>query len=41
VKPDVSALAAMTVLDERGVAVELQSLWREQPAVLVWLRHFG
>ena len=34
-------LATMTVLDEHGGAVVLGSLWRGQPAVLVFLRHFG
>jgi hypothetical protein len=34
-------LAKMTVLDERGGKVELGSLWRARPAVLVFLRHFG
>jgi hypothetical protein len=34
-------LAKMTVLDERGEKVELGTLWREKPAVLVFVRHFG
>ena len=34
-------LAAMTVLDEGGTAVPLGSLWRDRPAVLVFVRHFG
>jgi len=34
-------LAKLTVLDERGQTVELGTLWRERPAVLVFIRHFG
>ena len=34
-------LAKMTVLDENKQAVELGTLWRDKPAVLVFLRHFG
>jgi len=34
-------LAKLEVLDERGAAVELGSLWRERPVVLVFVRHFG
>ena len=34
-------LAAMTVLDENKNKVELGSLWRDKPAVLVFVRHFG
>lgn len=34
-------LATMTVLDEDGASVLLGSLWRDQPAVLVFVRHFG
>jgi hypothetical protein len=34
-------LAKMTVLDERGEKVELGTLWRDKPAVLVFVRHFG
>ena len=34
-------LAAMSVLDEAGAAVVLGSLWRDRPAVLVFVRHFG
>jgi hypothetical protein len=41
VKLDIDALGPLTVLDERGTAVEVQTLWRDRPAVLVWLRHFG
>jgi hypothetical protein len=34
-------LAKLTVLDEQGNKVELGSLWRDKPAVLVFTRHFG
>lgn len=34
-------LANMTVLDERGEAVRLGTLWATKPAVLVFVRHFG
>jgi hypothetical protein len=34
-------LAAMTVLDEGRTAVELGTLWRDRPVVLVFVRHFG
>jgi hypothetical protein len=34
-------LAALTVLDERGQPVLLGTLWRDTPAVLVLVRHFG
>jgi len=34
-------LAKLEVLDEAGKPVELGSLWRERPVVLVFVRHFG
>ena len=34
-------LEHVTIQDERGTAVELGSLWRDKPAVLVFMRHFG
>jgi hypothetical protein len=34
-------LAKMTVLDAEGNTVVLGTLWRDQPAVLVFVRHFG
>lgn len=34
-------LAPLTVLDERGQGVPLASLWRDQTAILVFVRHFG
>lgn len=35
------ALAEMVLPDQDGHEVRLGDLWREQPAVLVWLRHYG
>ena len=34
-------LAKLTVLDTEGKPVELGTLWRDKPAVLVFVRHFG
>ena len=34
-------LSQISVLDSSGVAVKLSSLWRSQPAVIVFVRHFG
>jgi hypothetical protein len=34
-------LAKMTVLDDKRNAVVLGTLWRDKPAVLVFVRHFG
>jgi hypothetical protein len=36
-----AALAACEVTDEDGKNVRLESLWRDKPVVLVWVRHFG
>jgi hypothetical protein len=38
---DLSTLGARAVLDLRGQSRLLGSLWRNQPAVLIWLRHFA
>ena len=38
---DASALAELVVKDLDGTDVRLGSLWEDQPAVLVWLRHYG
>ena len=35
------SLGRMDVLDADGNAVALGSLWRDRPAVIVWMRHFG
>jgi hypothetical protein len=36
-----TALAEMTVLDEQGAKVVLGTLWRERPAIVALVRHFG
>ncbi len=35
------ALAGIVLPDQDGREVRLGDLWRERPAVLVWLRHYG
>ena len=35
------ALAELVLLDHEGAEVRLGDLWRERPAALVWLRHYG
>lgn len=34
-------LAEIEVADVDGKKVRLGDLWKEHPALLVWLRHFG
>ena len=34
-------LAEIRLRDPDGREVRLGDLWRERPAVLVWLRHYG
>lgn len=34
-------LGSLTVLDEKGTEVPLASLWRDRPAVVALVRHFG
>ena len=34
-------LASIEVLDDRGTPVKIGSAWAEQPALLVFIRHFG
>ena len=36
-----AALAGITLPDSDGEAIRLGSLWRDAPAVLVFLRHYG
>jgi hypothetical protein len=38
---DANDLAAVSVKDALGHDVRLGDLWRERPAVLVFLRHYG
>jgi len=35
------ALAEIVLPDQDGHDVRLGDLWRDGPAVLVWLRHYG
>jgi prostamide/prostaglandin F2alpha synthase len=35
------ALAEIVLPDNEGNDVRLGDLWRERPAALVWLRHYG
>jgi hypothetical protein len=35
------ALADITLPDHEGREVRIGDLWRERPAALVWLRHYG
>jgi hypothetical protein len=35
------ALAGIVLPDQDGTEVRLGELWRERPAVMVWLRHYG
>jgi hypothetical protein len=35
------ALAEITLPDQDGNDVRLGDLWRDGPAALVWLRHYG
>jgi hypothetical protein len=39
--PPADALAPMTVLDADRTPVVLGTLWRDRPAVLAFVRHFG
>ncbi len=34
-------LGAMAAIDERGGRVTLGDLWRDGPAVVIFVRHFG
>jgi len=36
-----SKLAAIVLPDADGQPVQLGTLWRESPAILVFLRHYG
>jgi hypothetical protein len=38
---DLSALAACVVQDEQGRDVRVGDLWKDRPAVIAWVRHFG
>ena len=34
-------ISGMELSDWQGARVRLESLWKEQPVVLVFIRHFG
>ena len=36
-----SRLAGIRLEQPAGDPLELQALWRERPAVIAWVRHFG
>lgn len=36
-----AALADISLPDHDGTDVRLGDLWRQRPAALVWLRHYG
>jgi len=36
-----NGLADLTVLDRQGEKVALGSLWKDKPAILAFVRHFG
>jgi hypothetical protein len=38
---DMPALAEISLVDNAGNPHRLGDLWRDQPTVLVFLRHFG
>jgi hypothetical protein len=38
---DLAALSDIALVDHRGAPHRLGDLWRNQPIVLVFLRHFG
>jgi len=38
---DITRFGNLVVFDEQNHPVELGSLWQDQPAVIVFVRHFG
>jgi hypothetical protein len=38
---DMKRFGVLTVLDENGESHPLSEMWSEQPAVLIFIRHFG
>jgi len=38
---DIDTLAGISLADNTGARHRLGDLWRDQPVVLVFLRHFG
>ncbi|MBO9666041.1 MAG: redoxin domain-containing protein [Bdellovibrio sp.] len=41
IQVDIGELKMCTVLNETGAAIPLRSLWEKQPAIFIFLRHFG
>jgi hypothetical protein len=37
----IEQLSSLEVFDEKGESVTLSTLWQTQPAVIVFVRHFG
>ncbi len=40
-EPSTASLGALTLLNSEKEVVQVSSLWADQTAVLVFLRHFG
>jgi hypothetical protein len=38
---DASSIANLTVLGADGGSVQVGTFWADQPAVLIWIRHYG
>ena len=38
---DTATFSALSLVDSTGTSHKLGDLWRDQPVVLVFLRHFG
>lgn len=38
---DLAVLSEVSLVDSEGASRRLGDLWQDQPAVLVFLRHFG
>ena len=38
---ETGVLGALTLKDWTGAPALISSAWADQPAILVWLRHFG
>jgi hypothetical protein len=41
VEATAALLDDVTLEDSDGIEVRLGDLWRDQPVVIVWLRHYG
>lgn len=38
---NIDAFGALEVQDQSGTSIVLSSLWKKNPALLVFVRHFG